>query len=207
MNDLKNLIENYMNKKCLFITSADTADVANKIIMAYHGKHRVYHNLTHIMHCLEEFSEIKSNLKDPETVEIAIWFHDAVYNRFSIHNEYNSFLFAKKLLGIAEADLLDLILSTKFGKAPCNENEKYLQDIDNSILGTDLITGFYAYDNKIRKEYYMVPDFIFVKRRLKVLSTLLCKEYIYNTDYFREKYEVQAKRNITFAINKYITKL
>lgn len=52
------------------------------------------------------------------------------------------------------------------------------------------------YTKQIRKEYSIYPDFLYKPGRKKVLEHFLQLENIFKTDYFKTKYEVQARKNI-----------
>ena len=52
----------------------------HNLIRAYSEKHRAYHNLNHVEQCLKEFDEINNYLESSDLVELAIWYHDAVYS-------------------------------------------------------------------------------------------------------------------------------
>ena len=58
--------------------------------LLYDAPGRHYHNLRHIRHCLAELDAAKSLAKDPTSVELAIWFHDAVYDPQCHDNEERS---------------------------------------------------------------------------------------------------------------------
>ena len=77
----------------------------------------------------------------------------------------------------------------------------YFLDIDISILGA-APERFDAYEEQIRKEYEMVPQKLFNSGRSKVLKSFLDREYIYYTDYFRNKYEEIARDNMVTALHK-----
>ena len=51
---------------------------------------REFHNLGHIDDCLRHFDEIAPRLMDRDAVEIALWFHDAVYEPGNPDNERRS---------------------------------------------------------------------------------------------------------------------
>ena len=61
-------------------TAKKAEDLFYQLINAYSGKNRDYHNISHIMLCLNEFDRVKDRLKDPKEVKLAIWFHDVIYD-------------------------------------------------------------------------------------------------------------------------------
>jgi predicted metal-dependent HD superfamily phosphohydrolase len=176
------------------------------LIKAYSENHRAYHNLNHIEHCLNEFDQLTNYLDLPDLVEIAIWYHDAIYNTRSDRNEEESALMAErelKNLDIMQESIKivhDFILSTKHNDEPRNSDSKYLIDIDLSILGADR-NVFQEYETNIRKEFKCVPTFLFHKKRSEVLRSFLKRKHIFFTELFRQKYENQARTNINSVLS------
>lgn len=71
----------------------------------------------------------------------------------------------------------------------------YLIDADLSILGKHKV-AYSEYVAQVRKEYGIYPKKIYNKNRIKVLKTFLSKPNIYNTVYFFDRYEKQARKNM-----------
>jgi predicted metal-dependent HD superfamily phosphohydrolase len=65
-------------------------DVLSELMHAYSSPDRYYHNFTHIQDCLSVFDQTSSLAAHPEEVELAIWFHDAVYDTKRNDNEQKS---------------------------------------------------------------------------------------------------------------------
>jgi predicted metal-dependent HD superfamily phosphohydrolase len=59
---------------------------------------------------------------------------------------------------------------------------------------------FDQYERQIRLEYEWVTDKAFVSGRSAVLQSFLDRPAIYSTDFFRTKFEVQARHNITRSL-------
>src|SRR5678815_1545480 len=70
--------------------SPDGPTVYAELRRRYDEPFREYHNLRHILDCLRLCDEIGPLLVDRDAVEIALWFHDAVYDRGSSTNELRS---------------------------------------------------------------------------------------------------------------------
>jgi len=177
------------------------------LLSSYSETHRQYHTDVHITAMLQHLDTSIKDCDFPHEVELAIWFHDAVYKPFSSHNERDSANWAKAFLesknyqkdGIGR--VYELIMATLHNGEVLTNDAKLLVDIDLSILGTsDAI--YDEFEKNIRKEYRLVPAAIYRKKRKLLLSTFLERQFIYNTVHYQEQYETQARKNIKRAINK-----
>jgi predicted metal-dependent HD superfamily phosphohydrolase len=171
----------------------------------YSEKGRHYHNLLHLENMFSELEEVKTNIVDFTSVSFSVFYHDIIYNASSKSNEEKSALKAKERL--AELDLSQdtitviygQILATKLHQKSENEDTNYLLDADLSILGKNF-EDYLAYTRMIRKEYSIYPDLLYKPGRKKVLKHFLELDSIFKTDYFKKKYEVQARSNIAAEI-------
>src|SRR5512138_1089411 len=68
------------------------------LLKTYSETHRHYHTVEHIDHCLRELDAEISLAREPAEVELALWFHDAVYNSHRSDNEQKSAELACALL-------------------------------------------------------------------------------------------------------------
>lgn len=176
-----------------------------KLVALYSEQHRVYHNLTHIAHCLDEYRQARQSAEHQNEVEMALWFHDAIYNTRSHDNEEKSAELSRQELKIMGAEdsfgdrVHDLILVTKHIETPVGIDAEILADVDLSILGKSPIE-FNYYEDGIRQEYFWVPDEQFRSGRVGVLKRFLDRPSIYLTDFFRQKYEEQARKNLEISV-------
>jgi len=195
-NRFKNLIYNIND-------NFNLADYSfNEISFKYNLKERRYHNLIHIRECLEEYDNFSFNLSE---IEIAIWYHDVIYNPKRNDNEEKSLEFAKNHLLKLNIDkniidnLLRIINSTKHSFELFQFDEQIMSDIDLSIFGKDK-ERFLQYEQGIRFEYNFVPKEFYRKERSKILKKFIGKEKIYYTDFFRNRFEVKARENLEYLI-------
>src|SRR5258708_252314 len=73
----------------------------NELFAAYDAPARSYHNMRHIQQCLEEFDAHLGMAQSPDAVEVAIWFHDVVYDPKRHDNEERAADLAAQMLGDA----------------------------------------------------------------------------------------------------------
>ncbi len=171
----------------------------------YAAKGRHYHNLLHLENMFRELDDVKSNISDFTAVSFSVFYHDIIYNAASKSNEEKSALTAKERLSELGLPLdfietvSDQILATKLHEKSKNEDTNYLLDADLSVLGKDFET-YMDYTCKIRKEYSIYSDLLYKPGRKKVLKHFLEHNAIFNTAYFKEKYEEQARSNIAAEI-------
>jgi len=177
-----------------------------KLQSHYAQKHRHYHNSNHIKATLKSLSQVNHIANDYNALEIALWFHDAIYSIFSSSNELDSANWAADFLKMnnAESDFIEkshrLIMITLHNATPTDSDEMLMVDIDLSILGCsrDLYEQF---EQWVREEYKLVPSFIFKKKRKEILEGFLSRDRIFSHQYFCDKFEVSARENLRNAIN------
>ena len=74
-----------------------------------------------------------------------------------------------------------------------------LVDIDLAILG-QADARFAEYEQQISQEYSWVEAEAFRQGREAVLRSFAERDFIYNTDYFRQYFEQQARLNLQTAL-------
>src|SRR5262245_30168638 len=96
-----------------------------ELVDAYSEEGRHYHTLDHIGALLHQLDRHDEGLVDRNAVELAIFFHDAVYVPTRSDNEAESAALAHErltALGLSAAlvaRVADLILATRHGGGPC----------------------------------------------------------------------------------------
>jgi len=195
------LQENFKN---LFLNFAQDISLQESLWLEiktyYTSKKRHYHNLSHLENLFSELFPIKEKLEDWETIQFSIFYHDIIYNATQNDNEEKSAILAVerlKEIGLYEDQILKCnhqILMTKSHEISDNDTN-YFTDADLSILGKSWEV-YEEYYQQIRKEYRIYPDFIYNGGRKKALRHFLEMDRIFKTDYFFEKYEIQARENL-----------
>lgn len=184
-------------------TSATAA--LDELIRAYSEPGRHYHNLDHIAALLELLDRHGNDLRTRDAVELAIFFHDAVYVPTRPDNEAASAALARARLtqlGVGDAlvsEVEHLILATRHGAsladADSDPDLALLLDLDLSVLGAER-AAYAAYARAIRSEYAIVPDDLYRPGRRRVLAEFLARPRIYATPRLRDLWEVTARSNL-----------
>ena len=182
--------------------------VFQKLKELYSEPQRKYHNTNHIHQCLEQFEYVRHLPNDSEAVEMAIWFHDAIYDPKSSNNEMRSAKFALNVLRLGKLhDSFNMkvsarIIHTRHLRQPRNIDAQVLVDIDLSSLGKPW-TEFLKDSQNFRQEYSFVSDEIFYPERAKILQRFLKRPSIFLTQFFHERYEEQARENLEKWIQEF----
>lgn len=172
---------------------------------AYAEPHRHYHNQRHIAECLREFDAVSKQSENPQALEFALWFHDAVYDPKASDNEEKSADLAARCLTDAKRDssfserVYQLVMATKVHQSEPGTDLALMIDIDLAILGSSWIR-FSEYERAIRGEYEWVPADVFCAKRTEILERFLARDRIYSTEWFQRKYEQQARENLMNSI-------
>src|SRR5205085_10206723 len=72
-----------------------SAETYRELIKAYGGPGRYYHNLDHLEGVLVAIERLRDESHHPNLVQLAGWFHDAIYDTRALDNEERSALLAE----------------------------------------------------------------------------------------------------------------
>lgn len=166
---------------------------------------RRYHNTPHLLACLRHLDDVRHQLDDAIAVELALWFHDAIYWPWRPLNEEKSALWAENFLNEIDLNrpLIDTvkshILDTRHQAVPAAGDPQWVVDIDLAILGQSE-TVYRRFERDVRSEYRWVRWPRYVKGRSAVLQSFLDRSTIYTTPWFLNRYQSPARSNLTQAI-------
>ena len=177
------------------------AGLYNQLVAAYSEEQRQYHTLQHLRECLAHLDAAASLALHPAEVELALWFHDAVYDPQRPDNEERSAEWAWRSIlaaGCGE-DLAQrvqaLVLATKGHSASDDADTRLLLDIDLAILGA-APARFDEYERQIRAEYAHVTEAEYRFGRAEVLAAFLGRPRVYLTAAFHDALEHRARENL-----------
>lgn len=173
----------------------------------YTDPNRHYHNLVHLFNLLNLLDKYRAKVEQPLLFELAIWYHDAIYNAKAKDNELQSAVLAQKLfvkyLDTASLSYVNALIMSTEGHFPRLEHQDtYLfLDFDLSILAAD-ISVYNLYSVAIWEEYKIAyPKLLYKMGRKKVLKNFLARKKIYFSAIFFEKQEAKARQNIQLELN------
>ena len=175
-----------------------------KLLHAYQEPQRAYHQVQHIVECLALFENVQSQIEDGFALQLAIFFHDVVYQPRSSSNEQDSVLWMRQQLtdALPKAQLDKIatwILATQQHLVASEPDLAYLLDIDLAILGSSP-QRFAEYQQQIQQEYMWVDELMYQEKRHAVLRQFYLTQPLYQTRYFQQHYEQQAKNNLLQAL-------
>jgi len=181
--------------------------ITNTVLKYMLGTDRKYHTLVHVL-SMFEWAE-KHNIKLSKAQQLAIWFHDSIYEVLREDSEERSSLFMKALVGETNPPHVGshaqcIILYTKdFMKDTDNtwpEGSDLVMDLDLSHFAREEEVFLYA-DQLVKEEFVpVVGEEEYEKGRIEFFQTLLARKSIFRTDLFKEKFEAKARENIEKVI-------
>lgn len=185
----------------------DVRPLCGEVIARYEEPHRRYHTRRHLDECFERLDELGHLPCRLREVEVAIWFHDSIYEPQREDNELRSAELAREAIvgaGVSEEvaqRVRNLVLCTRHTAPPVGIDAEVLVDVDLSILGASP-SRFDEYEEQIREEYAWVPETEFRQRRIEVLKGFLARDRIFHTQLFVARYEKRARINIARSLER-----
>jgi predicted metal-dependent HD superfamily phosphohydrolase len=181
-----------------------------QLIAHYAEPQRKYHTLQHLAECIAQLEPALGLCAHPGEVEIALWFHDAIYDLERSDNELQSALWAAQVLASAglSAEVCErvknLVLATRHSALPATADECLLVDVDLAILGAEP-ARFDDYERQIRQEYFDVPFPLFCEKRRAILAQFLARPQLYSSEFFRSALETKARENLARSLSRTMT--
>ncbi|MGI4811663.1 MAG: HD domain-containing protein [Janthinobacterium lividum] len=177
----------------------------------YAEPHRDYHGQAHVDTMLAGLWALGKAVLHGAAVELAIWYHDAIYHPAATDNEARSAaLLRVEMDGLADPALLDqaelLVHATANHALPADlpvalkPDAALFLDLDMAVLGTDR-AAFAAYERGIAAEYVPVHGLLpFRTGRACFLRAMLERRRVFLTDRFHLAYDAAARRNMEKAL-------
>lgn len=187
--------------------STGWSDLGTELLRRWDEPHRVYHDLEHLDDVLRHLDVLRDDGEEvPLTVELAAWFHDAVYDLVPRSDEQRSAALARERLaglGVAEGVVAEVerlvLLTAGHAPAPGDAAGAVLCDADLAILAASP-RRYGRYAAAVRAEYARVPEADFRRGRAAVLRDLLERPRIFATVTGSSRWEARARENVTAEV-------
>jgi len=174
----------------------------SEIETCYSDSNRYYHSLSHLQNMYQELSQVKEQIEEWDTILFSSFYHDIVYDVSNGDNEERSAELAKRNLrsiSFPDAKINQCyaqIIATKVHIKSGNHDTNLLTDSDLAVLGQEW-NVYSDYSQNVRKEYSKYSDKVYNQGRINVLTHFLKMESVFKTEYFIDKYEKKARKNLS----------
>lgn len=184
-------------------------DAGADLLAAYSQPHRHYHTLQHLGECLVLLDERVAPHHGAaicRLVELALWFHDAIYEIPGADNEQLSADWAARVMAdagmlIADVDRVkEAIMATRHDAPAPSTVAQLVVDVDLAILGAST-ARFDQYEEQVRREYAMYDDDAYRQGRAVILHQFLDRPRIYQTGAFGDL-EAPARANLRRSLRR-----
>lgn len=189
--------------RCLVDSAIDESAIIHQQLMdSYNEPQRYYHTLDHIEHCLSLFDKISSKLQSPHALELAIWFHDVVYQPGATNNEQLS---ADQFMQTTKKRFDDSLRNTVYQHIMAtlhlhsemnHADTKYMVDIDLSSFGLPWPEFIHDSEN-LRREMAHLSNEDYCRKQSAFQQALMDRPRFFRSDYFYQNYESQARQNLS----------
>lgn len=165
---------------------------------------RRYHTLEHVDAALAWLDWFAGCADHRAEVELALWFHDAVYEPTAPDNERLSADLAREQLtelGASEPAIERVVAgidATRTHQAS-SRDAQLVVDLDLTILGAKRET-YEAFEQAVAWEFRHVPQDAYTAGRAAVLRRFYERTAIYQTAPMNELLEVRARKNLARSL-------
>lgn len=182
--------------------TAPARSLGTELLTRWAEPHRRYHTATHLRAVLRHLDTLAGHARDATAVELAAWFHDAVYDPTAQDNEERSATLAERLLppaGVPAAQIAEVArlvrLTTDHHPASDDPDGAVLCDADLAVLA-GAPQEYATYAAEVRQEYGFVPNDAFREGRAAVLRRLLALPHLFHTPHGAAHWERTARYNL-----------
>lgn len=182
------------------LTGADP--LREELLAAYADPSRGHHDVGHLREVLTRLDEMAraGTRFDRVAVQLAAWFHDAVYDGERDAEERSATWAEEGLAGVVDpatvTEVVRLVRLTEHHRPATDDvNGCALSDADLSILAAPK-ERYERYVAAVRKEYAHLPDEVFAAGRADVLEDLASKPELFHTAHGVQAWEAPARANL-----------
>lgn len=188
------------------LTGADA--LRDEVLAAYADPARGHHGTGHLRDVLARLDELAAagTRFDRVPVQLAAWFHDAVYDGERDAEERSAswaeVALAPHVDDAMLAEVVRLVRLTEHHRPQTDDaNGCALTDADLSILAAPH-ERYDQYVAAVRKEYAHLPDEVFIAGRADVLRALAAKPQLFHTEHGIAAWEAAARNNLARELEK-----
>jgi predicted metal-dependent HD superfamily phosphohydrolase len=221
MGDDTSLVTDLLDRWCTALgVAGSTAPVDDQraaglaLLARWAEPHRRYHTTAHlaaVLSTVDELTAADAAGHDAVAVELATWFHDAVYDPLRGDNEDASATLAETVLtslavpaGVVTETARLVRVTAAHEPESDDRNGALLCDADLAILAAPP-SVYQRYADAVREEYAHVDNATFRAGRAAVLQRLLARPSLFNLGAARDKWERQARINLAIELSALTT--
>lgn len=175
-----------------------SAGIFDALAARYRQPHRRYHTLEHVAACLAWLDRVREHAERPDELALALFFHDAIYERAPDDEEESAVLAEQELARCGVPDgacrrTAELVRATA-GHRASEGDAALLVDIDLAILAAPP-DAYARYVAGVRAEHSHLSDAAFRTGRATFVRSFLERAMLFHTSAFRAL-EPLARQNL-----------
>jgi predicted metal-dependent HD superfamily phosphohydrolase len=177
----------------------------NALIAVYNEPQRYYHSVAHIFSMTQLSNKYRHQISNSIVVQLAIFFHDWVYDPEEHDNELRSIRVSKSFAAEVKLEnsmtekvshyIEATIKHSLNAEDESDEDLKLFLDFDLEVLGRSR-EKYELYAGQIRQEYGHFSDIDYAKGRVGVLERFLAREKLYFSNALGAELEARARENL-----------